>query len=167
MKPSLAKRSAIVASTLALGLTLAACGSSSNSSTTTTAGSGGGSSSGSNGAPIKIALVASLTGNDASQNGQSATGFNARIAAQNAKGSINGHKLVGIVIDDQTSPTVITTAVQQAISDGAIGIVANSPLFFLGAKYAQAAGIPVTGGSYDGSEWGTQPNTSMFPSDTV
>jgi branched-chain amino acid transport system substrate-binding protein len=164
MKPSFVKRSAAVASTLALGLTLAACGSSSSTPTTTTAGSGG-SSSGGNGAPIKIALVASLTGTDAAENGQSATGFNARIAAQNAAGGVNGHKLVGIVIDDQTSPTVITTAVQQAISDGAIGIVSNSPLFFLGAKYAQAAGIPVTGGSFDGAEWGTQPNTNMFPSD--
>ncbi len=47
----------------------------------------------------------------------------------------------GIVIDDQTSPTEIATAVQQAISDGVVGIVSVSPLFFLGAKYAQAAGF--------------------------
>jgi branched-chain amino acid transport system substrate-binding protein len=166
MKTSLMKRSVIVTSALALGLTLAACGSSSSSSTTTTAASGGGSSSGGNGQPIKIALIASLTGTDAAQNGDSAIAFTARIAAQNAKGGVNGHKLVGIVIDDQTSPTVVTTAVQQAISDGVTGIVSNSPLFFLAAKYAQQAGIPVTGGAFDGSEWGTQPNTNMFPSDT-
>jgi ABC-type branched-subunit amino acid transport system substrate-binding protein len=43
--------------------------------------------------------------------------------------------------------------------------VANSPVFFLGSKYAQEAGIPVTGNSGDGSEWGTQPNTNMFPAD--
>jgi branched-chain amino acid transport system substrate-binding protein len=164
MKNPRVKRSALIASTVALGLTLAACGSSSSSSTTTTAASGG-SSSGGNGQPIKIALVSSLTGSDAALNADSPVGFNARIAAQNAAGGINGHKIDPIVIDDQTSPTVITTAVQQAIADGAVGIVSDSPLFFLGAKYAQQAGIPVTGGSFDGSEWGTQPNTNMFPSD--
>ena len=163
MKRSFAKQAIIGAGAIALGLTLAACGSSSSTSTSTTSSS---SSKGGNGAPIKIALIASLTGGDAAENGDSAVGFTSRIAAQNAAGGVNGHKLVGIVIDDQTSPTVITTAVQQAISDGAIGIVSNSPLFFLGAKYAQQAGIPVTGGAFDGSEWGTQPNTNMFPSDT-
>jgi branched-chain amino acid transport system substrate-binding protein len=43
--------------------------------------------------------------------------------------------------------------------------VANSPLFFLDAKYAQQAGIPVTGNAGDGTEWGQQPYTNMFPSD--
>ena len=31
--------------------------------------------------------------------------FNAAIEAQNAKGGVNGHKLVPLVIDDQTNPT--------------------------------------------------------------
>ena len=39
---------------------------------------------------------------------------------------MNGHKLVPLVIDDQTSPSEITTAVQDAISKGVIGIVSNS-----------------------------------------
>jgi branched-chain amino acid transport system substrate-binding protein len=79
---------------------------------------------------------------------------------------VNGHKIDPIVIDDQTSPSVSVTATQQAISEGAVGIVSDTPLFFEDAKYAQQAGIPVTGGAFDGSEWGTQPNTNMFPSDT-
>ena len=44
------------------------------------------------------------------------------------------------------APPLVVTAIQKAISDGVVGIVANSPVFFLGAKYAQEAGIPVTGG---------------------
>jgi branched-chain amino acid transport system substrate-binding protein len=112
-------------------------------------------------------LISSLTGSAAQQFGDAASGFNARIAAENAAGGINGHPIQGIVIDDQTSPTVIATAVQQAISDGVVGIVSDTPLFFLGAKYAQAAGIPVTGGAFDGTEWGTQPYTNMFPSDAT
>jgi branched-chain amino acid transport system substrate-binding protein len=162
------KRSAIVVSVLAMGLVLAACGSSSSTSTTTTTSSSSttsGSSSGGNGAPIKIALITSQTGADASSDALAPSGFLARIDAQNAEGGVNGHKIDPIVIDDQTSPTQDVTAIQQAISDGVTGIVANSPLFFEGAKYAQQAGIPVTGNAGDGTEWGTQPYTNMFPSD--
>lgn len=57
------------------------------------------------------------------------------------------------------------TAVQDAISKGAIGIVSDSPLFYAAAKYPNQVGIPVTGGSFDGPEWGTQPYTNMFASD--
>jgi branched-chain amino acid transport system substrate-binding protein len=117
-------------------------------------------------APIKIALISSLTGEAASQFADSPVGFKARIALQNAMGGVDGHKIEGIVIDDQTSPTVDPTAVQEAISKGVTGIVSVSPLFFLGAKYAQQAGIPVTGGTFDGPEWGEQPYTNMFASDT-
>ena len=59
----------------------------------------------------------------------------------------------------------IATAVQSAISKGAFGIVSQSPLFFLAAKYPQQAGVPVTGSYDDGPEWGTQPYTNMFASD--
>jgi branched-chain amino acid transport system substrate-binding protein len=116
-------------------------------------------------APIKIAYITDVTGEGASENGSSPAGFDARIALQNAQGGVNGHKLVPIVIDDQTNPSLITTAVQSAISKGAFGIVSQSPLFFLAAKYPQQAGIPVTGSYDDGPEWGTQPYTNMFASD--
>ena len=88
--------------------------------------------------------------------------FEARLDLQNAQGGIDGHKLVPLVIDDQTSPTEISTGVQEAISKGAIGIVSESPVFFLAAKDAEQAGIPVTGDDSDGPEWGEQPYTNMF-----
>ena len=69
-----------------------------------------------------------------------------------------------LVIDDQTSPSQIATAVQEADSK-AFGIVSQSPLFFLAAKYPNEAGVPVTGTYDDGPEWGTQPYTNMFASD--
>ena len=115
-------------------------------------------------APITIAYVTDLTGAGGSQNSDSPAGFNARIALQNAQGGVHGHKLVGLVIDDQTSPNQIATAVQQADSK-AFGIVSQSPLFFLAAKYPNQAGVPVTGTYDDGPEWGTQPYTNMFASD--
>ena len=117
------------------------------------------------GAPITIAMITSLTGPGSAEFSQAAAGFNARIALANAQGGVNGHKLVGMVLDDQTSPSAIATAVQDALSKGAFGIVSTSPLFFLAAKYPQQQGVPVTGGFFDGPEWGTQPYTNMFASD--
>ncbi len=115
-------------------------------------------------APITIAYVTDLTGEGGSENSTSPAGFNARIAMQNAEGGVNGHKLVGIVIDDQTSPAQIATAVQEADAK-AFGIVSQSPLMFLAAKYPNQAGVPVTGSYDDGPEWGTKPYTNMFASD--
>jgi ABC-type branched-subunit amino acid transport system substrate-binding protein len=115
-------------------------------------------------APITIAYISSLTGEGASQDGSSPAGFKARIALQNAEGGVNGHKLVPLIIDDQTSPSEITTGVQSADSK-AFGIVSQSPLFFTADKYPQQAGVPVTGSYDDGPEWGTKPYTNMFASD--
>ena len=115
-------------------------------------------------APITIAYITDLTGEGAAENSASPAGFEARIDLQNAEGGVSGHKLVPLVIDDQTSPSEITTAVQDADSK-AFGIVAQSPVFFLAAKYSQEAGMPVTGAYTDGPEWGTQPYTNMFASD--
>ena len=117
------------------------------------------------GSPITLAYVSSLTGAGASQDGGSQSGFIARIDEQNAMGGVNGHKLVPLVIDDQTSPTVIATALQDALSKGAFGIVSQSPLFFLADKVPNQQGVPVTGSYDDGPEWGTQPFTNMFASD--
>ena len=117
------------------------------------------------GAPITLAMITSLTGPGSAEFNQAPAGFKARIAQQNAEGGVNGHKLVGLVLDDQTSPTAIATAVQDALAKGAFGIVSTSPLFFLAAKTPQQQGVPVTGGFFDGPEWGTQPYTNMFASD--
>ena len=115
-------------------------------------------------APITIAYVTDETGAGAPENASSPAGFEARIAFQNAQGGVHGAKLVPLVIDDQTSPSQIATAVQEADSK-AFGIVSQSPLFFLAAKYPHSAGVPVTGAYTDGGEWGTQPYTNMFASD--
>jgi branched-chain amino acid transport system substrate-binding protein len=115
-------------------------------------------------APITIAYVTDETGAGAAENASSPAGFEARLALQNAQGGVHGHKLVPLVIDDQTSPSQIATAVQEADSK-AFGIVSQSPLMFLAAKYPHSAGVPVTGTYDDGPEWGTQPYTNMFASD--
>jgi len=146
---------------IAVALVAAACSSSSSSSSTTSS-SGGSPASGT---PIKIALITSETGIAASQFQTTRQGFLARIDLQNAQGGVNGHKIVGTVYDDGGSLTSVATVTKLAISNGNVGIVAVSPFFFNAYKYPQQAGIPVTGGSFDGFEWGTKPNTNMFASD--
>jgi ABC-type branched-subunit amino acid transport system substrate-binding protein len=117
--------------------------------------------------PITIAFVTSLTGQAAAEFSASPQAFLARLRMANAQGGVNGHKLVPMIIDDETSPTTVVTGVQDALSKGAFGIVSDSPLFFAAAKYPNEAGVPVTGGSFDGPEWGTQPyESNMFASDT-
>lgn len=116
-------------------------------------------------APITIAYITDVTGQAGAENGPSPVAFKARLDLQNAEGGVNGHKLLPLVIDDQTNPSEITTAVQDAISKGAFGIVSQSVLMFLAAKYPQQDGMPVTGAFTDGPEWGTQPYTNMFASD--
>ena len=116
-------------------------------------------------APITLALVSSLTGPSAPETASDPAGFIARIDLQNAEGGVNGHKLIPLVIDDQTNPSDVTTAVQSALAKGAFGIVSASPLFFLAAKVPQQQGVPVTGSYTDGPEWGQQPYANMFASD--
>ena len=116
-------------------------------------------------APITLALITSLTGPSSPETGTSPAGFRARIALQNAQGGVNGHRLIPLVIDDQTNPSEVATAVQSALAKGAFGIVSASPLFFLAAKYPQEQGVPVTGSYTDGEEWGERPYTNMFASD--
>jgi branched-chain amino acid transport system substrate-binding protein len=116
----------------------------------------------SSGAPLNITYISSLTGPAATEFGNSEQGCVARVDLQNAEGGVGGRKINLSIVDDQTNPSLTSTAVQGAISNGAVGIVANSPLFFLAAKYAQQAGVPVTGNSSDGPEWGEQPYTNMF-----
>ena len=115
-------------------------------------------------APITVALITSVSGPAAPEFSDAPIGFKARIALQNAEGGVNGHKLVALIVDDQTTNAAL--AAQTAISKGAFGIVADSPLFTAAAKYPEQAGMPVTGASVDGPEWGTQPYTNMFASDT-
>ena len=57
-------------------------------------------------------------------------------------GGVNGHKLVPLVLDDQTSPTTIVTAVEDAIAKDAIGIVSDSALFFLADKFPNRRAYP-------------------------
>lgn len=113
------------------------------SSTTPKASNGSTGSTGS-AAPITIAYITDLTGEGASENATSPAGFDARIDLQNSEGGVNGHKLVPLVIDDQTSPSEIAICRSGGGFQGVRHRLAEPPV--LPCRQVPAGG----GGSRDG-----------------
>ena len=111
---------------------------------------------------ITIGLITSLTGPSAAEDPGIVPAAKARIALQNAKGGIDGRKIKLIVEDDGTNPVTNQTDSSLLLSKGVFGVIDDSAVAFGGYKILQKAGIPVTGGAYDGPEWFQQPNTNMF-----
>jgi branched-chain amino acid transport system substrate-binding protein len=169
---SLPSRAALtaVSAGLSLGLVATACSSSSKSANSGSSGSTGtasssgssGSSGSSNGSTITIGVLTPLTGAAAANYKGSEESAQARVDAQNAEGGVNGHKLKLIVADDQSTPTGNLSAAQSLVNKGVFAIVGSSAFTFGSYKYLNQQGVPVTGGGYDGPEWGQEPNTNMF-----
>jgi branched-chain amino acid transport system substrate-binding protein len=100
-----------------------------------------------------------LTGANATQ-ADALVGAKARIALENDKGGVNGHKLEILAGDDASSPDQALTAAKQVISQGAM--ILQSAGYYAGslAAYAKTANVPVIGTPI-GTVWGTQPNTNL------
>ncbi len=111
---------------------------------------------------ITLGLISSFTGPAASEDDGIVKAAEARVDQQNAKGGIDGRKIKLIFEDDATSPATNATASSALITKGVFGVIDDSAVAFGGYKVLQKAGVPVTGGAYDGSEWYEQPNTNMF-----
>jgi branched-chain amino acid transport system substrate-binding protein len=159
-------RTALLASVLAAALGVAACSSSSSSS-----GSSGATTSGTSaaaapkGALIKIGVIGSLTGPQASSSDQGATVAPAWAAWINANGGIDGHPVQVIVMDDKGDPATAQAAGQQFASDGVAAIVVSSDnLVSAFDSAAIAKGIPLIGGPSDENDWYAKPG--MFPTMT-
>ena len=124
-------------------LLLAACGSSSNKTTGTP--TGGASSAATSGADIKVMVIAPFTLAVA----PSKANYDAvRIQADNinAKGGINGHKVVVIGCDDQTDPNVAAKCAQQAVSEKVVAVLGQFSLVGPAIwPIINAAGIPEIG----------------------
>ena len=123
----------------------------------------GGSSAGAAKSPIVLGYIGDQTGVSSSTFADGIGGAQARIDLQNAEGGVDGRKLELVSVDSTSTTTGTATAVQDLISvKHVFGIIEDSAFFFGGSKYAQEAGVPVTGYGIDGPEWLEQPNTNMF-----
>ncbi len=113
--------------------------------------------------PITIGYISSLTGVASSTFFDGPGGARARIDLQNAEGGVHGHKIDLVVEDDQSSPATNQTVSQELVENRhVLGIVDFSAFVFGGARYLQQQGVPVTGGGFDGPEWGQKANVNMF-----
>jgi branched-chain amino acid transport system substrate-binding protein len=112
---------------------------------------------------IKLGLITSYTGSDASNSVPGIPGaFKARIDLQNAEGGVDGRKLTFITEDDQSSPSTAATAAAAEVEKGVFAIDYNSPFAYGAAQYLQQQDIPVVGGGYDGPEWTEASYRNMF-----
>jgi ABC-type branched-subunit amino acid transport system substrate-binding protein len=111
---------------------------------------------------ITLGLITELTGPGAAPGTGMVQAAQARIDEQNAEGGIDGRRIKLIVEDDQTNPETDKTATGALLSKGIFGVIDDSAVTFGGYQLLQQAGVPVTGGGYDGPEWFEQPNTNMF-----
>jgi branched-chain amino acid transport system substrate-binding protein len=150
-------RTALLAGVLAAALGVAACSSSSSSSSSGATASGTSAAAAPKGALIKIGVIGSLTGPQASSSDQGATVAPAWADWINANGGINGHPVQVIVMDDKGDPATAQAAGQQFISDGVAAIIVSSDnLVSAFDSAAIAKGIPLIGGASDSSDWYTK-----------
>ncbi len=111
---------------------------------------------------ITIGLITDLTGPAAEQYTGMVPSVQARIDLQNERGGVDGRRIRLLVEDDGTNPATNQAASQALLAKGVFGVIDQSAVVFGGYRVLQQAGIPVTGGAYDGPEWGQRPNTNMF-----
>jgi branched-chain amino acid transport system substrate-binding protein len=137
-------------------LTVAACG----SKKATGASTGGTKAAGET---IKIGYLGDLTGVAASSFAGGFEAAQARVAMENEKGGVNGHK-VELVSADTASTTAQTLIAAKHLveNEKVFGIITDSAFVFAASKYLQTKGIPVTGWGIDGPEWSQAPNANMF-----
>jgi branched-chain amino acid transport system substrate-binding protein len=156
------RKAAAVAVVIAGALALSACSKANN--TAGAVGTPAVNNTAASGAPIKLGLLTSVTGDASSSFNTVYQGVEARIGLQNAEGGVDGHKLTYVTADDtSTGPGAVAAAQQLIEQDHVYGIMENSSFFSAAAETTTKAGIPVTGTSFDaGPEWWNKSETNLF-----
>ncbi len=118
------------------------------------------------GSPIKIGVIASLSGPQAPSSNQGATVAPAWADYINKDlGGINGHPVQVIVKDDAGQPTTAASVANELINEKVVAILAGSDNLVPAFDSATAkAGIPVVGGPSNAGDWYTKP--LMYPTVT-
>jgi branched-chain amino acid transport system substrate-binding protein len=159
---------AAVAATL-----VTACGGGGNDNSSSSASSsssnGGGSSPGPTGSVIKIGIIQSNTGSQASSSNQGNTVGPAWADWVNANGGLNGHRVQVISVDDAGDPAKAQAAEKQLVdSDQVLAIVVGSDnLISAYAADAKAKGVPLISGTANQSPWYSQAGTFVTPTDVA
>jgi branched-chain amino acid transport system substrate-binding protein len=113
------------------------------------------------GTPVKIGVVASLSGNPIPVTA-GPEALKAWAAAVNGKGGLNGHPVEIVVRDDGNDPAKSLTAVKQLVEeDGVVAITSITSLATTWADYVEKKHVPIIGGQSYAPVW--QENPDFFP----
>ncbi|MEU3891919.1 ABC transporter substrate-binding protein [Streptomyces sp. NPDC029041] len=113
---------------------------------------------------ITVGYIGDNSGPLAALNGDGVKAAQARVDLQNAKGGINGRKIVLKVQDTQSSPTNVLTGVKTLVTrDRVFSVIQGSCVFSSAAPYLAQQKVPVvTGFPCDGYEWAERSTTNMI-----
>jgi branched-chain amino acid transport system substrate-binding protein len=113
------------------------------------------------GTPVKIGVVASLSGQPLPADA-GPEALKAWAAAVNGKGGLNGHPVEIVVRDDGNDPAKSLTAVKQLVEeDGVVAITSITSLATTWADYVEKKHVPIIGGQSYAPVW--QENPDFFP----
>jgi ABC-type branched-subunit amino acid transport system substrate-binding protein len=113
---------------------------------------------------VKIGYISSETGVAAPNFVGADKACKARVAAENAKGGVNGRKIDLITVDDGSGTNNSTVAKDLVQNQDVFAVVNNSPFAFLTWRYLKGEGVPVIGGGYDGTYYYDAGNESIISS---
>jgi branched-chain amino acid transport system substrate-binding protein len=118
---------------------VAACGSGSSDDGKSSSGSGGTDD------PIKIGMVAALTGPVAAYGVQTTNAFKLAVRDINAAGGIMGRDVELAVVDNQSKPDAVPALMRQLVSDGANLLLgaSSSPVTIVAAQAADQLKVPL------------------------
>lgn len=158
--------------TAVAAMLVTACGGGGNnksSSSSSSSSSGGASSAGPTGSVIKIGVIGSNSGSQASSCDQGDTVGPAWADWMNANGGLNGHKVQVISVDDAGDPAKAQAAEKQLVdSDQVLAIVVSCDnLISAYAADAKAKGVPLVSGVANQSPWYSQAGTFVTPTDVA
>ncbi|MDD2857955.1 MAG: ABC transporter substrate-binding protein [Candidatus Nanopelagicales bacterium] len=113
---------------------------------------------------INVGWIGSKSGPAATTFLQASEGARLRIDQENAKGGVNGRKLVLGIYDDQTNSSSQISAAQKAIGDNVFGLVATTSTVSM-YPTLKSAGIPIVG--FSNPAFGTDNNAFGIASATT
>src|SRR5262245_23640088 len=111
---------------------------------------------------VKIGFIYSKTGVASATSGDSDIGCKARVGRENAKGGVNGRKIDVSYFDDQSSNANLTGA-QNLVQNEKVYLIVNDSAFAFGTyRWLLDNGVPLIGGGYDGTYYGSPGNENII-----
>jgi len=111
---------------------------------------------------VKLGFIYSKTGVASATSGDSDVGCKARVGRENASGGVNGRKIGVEYFDDQSSGANLTGAQDLVQNKNVFMIVNDSAFAFLTYRWLLDHGVPLIGGGYDGTYYGTPGNENVI-----